>query len=174
MLLPEDFPAKTLAGQDKRKELLKEQEVLYGGKCADLLAYIDQNTSLLKMSQLSLLEILEDGSPNFCQTWPPSGMMQNGTVYRLPTLGRATAGSVSGLLPTPLKSDGHSPSLRGILRCDETWQMICSLPQMFKALNLGLQGREKNTKVCMVNPAVTEKMMGFPIGWTELPDAEMQ
>lgn len=174
MLLPEDSPAKTFQQLGLERELLMEKEVPYGGKCYDLLASYDQNTQSLKMSQACLLENLDDGLPSYCQTWPPSGMMQNGIVYRLPTLGRATAASVSGLLPTPVKSDGHSPSLKGTLRSDETWEMFCSITQTLKALYHGLKEREKNTKVCVVNPSVTEKMMGYLIGWTELPDAETQ
>lgn len=167
MLLPEDSPAKTYQRQDKERELLMEKEALYGGRCYDLLASYDQNTCSLKMSQACLVEMVADGFQNSCQTWPPSGMMQNGIVYQLPTLGQATSANVFGLLPTPTKSDGSSPSLKKSLRKEETWESNSSLTAVFLRYFLGLKGKEKVSGTFVINPCITEIMMGYPIGWTE-------
>lgn len=172
MLLPEDFPAKTSHLPAKKKELSTEKEAAYGGICLDLLATFDPNTCSLKMSQGWLLEMMEDGSQSSCQTWPPSGLMLNGTVYRLPTLGGGMKGKEYGLLPTPVKSDGSEPSLKQFLRKEETWEDNSSLTATFRGLFHGLKGKQKVSGVYVVNPCVTEMMMGYPIGWTELPAAE--
>lgn len=55
-----------------------------------------------KTCQLSLLEGLEP----FSETWPKSGLMRNGTAYRLVPLARLTDENASGLLPTPVASNG--------------------------------------------------------------------
>lgn len=47
------------------------------------------------------------GLEAFSLDWPRSGMMQNGTVYRLHNLGRPITEIGSGLWPTPQASDGR-------------------------------------------------------------------
>ena len=68
----------------------------------------------LKTSQLSLLEGLEP----FSETWPKSGLMRNGTAYRLQPLVRRTDENESGLWRTP---SAREPGIRvEMLTCSET------------------------------------------------------
>lgn len=72
------------------------------GKSSESLALFDQNSSTWRMSQQSLLT----DSEQFSGTWPRSGMLVNGRVYELPTVGprmRETDGGV--FFPTPTSHD---------------------------------------------------------------------
>ena len=72
-----------------------------GGSTPVWLASYDLATSSWRTSQRCLVEGLE----KFSETWPRSGMTQNGTAYQLPTLAPLTNGIASGLLPTPCASE---------------------------------------------------------------------
>ena len=49
---------------------------------------------------------LFSGLPDvYSETWPASGLTQNGRLYELPTLGRHTSGPGCSLLPTPTARD---------------------------------------------------------------------
>ena len=95
-----DSPAKTYQPQARESDLMAKDPV-YTGKCCELLASVCPDTQFLKTSQDSFLETKENGSQSFSMTWPRSGLMRNGTVSRLQTLGRTTTEIGSGLLPTP-------------------------------------------------------------------------
>lgn len=69
----------------------------YGRSTPELLARLDRDSSSWRTSQLSLL----GGLTEFSETWPRSGLMRNGTAYRLPPLVPLTDATESGLLPTP-------------------------------------------------------------------------
>src|SRR5262245_57432399 len=75
----------------------------YGPSSPDLLASYDLATSSWRTSQRCLLE----GLAEYSETWPRSGMMRNGTAYRLPPLVPLTAETASGssAIPTPVRSD---------------------------------------------------------------------
>ena len=62
----------------------------------------DQNTYCWKTSQLSLFGGLE----TFSESWPRSGMMQNGIAYRRPPLVRLTDVTGCLLWPTPTAMTG--------------------------------------------------------------------
>lgn len=68
-----------------------------GGMSRDSFARYDPATSSWRTSQRCFLEDWQ----TFSATWPRSGMMRNGTAYRLPPLARVTDEIGSGLLPTP-------------------------------------------------------------------------
>ena len=130
----------------------------YGLKSQDLLARYDPKLSSWKTSQLSLVE----GLTEFSQTWPRSGMMRNGIAYRLPTLVRDKFGTEFGLWPTPNASaykGGRLSPRRGVKNPEKNnWQDFCSLV-------LGHRYPE---------PEITEQVMGFPTGWTEIKPLETQ
>mgnify|MGYP003633224157 CR=1 FL=1 len=109
MLFAGDSPVKTCQ-LPENKQGLRGTEVRYTAKCLELLASVCHRTQFLKTSQDSLLEILAGGSLNFSMTWPRSGTMLNGIVYRLPTLAHRTIGTEYGLLPTLGKSEGKGAS----------------------------------------------------------------
>jgi len=90
-----------------------------------------------------------DGSlAPFSETWPRAGMTRNGTAYRLPPSAPLTAEIESGSWPT-LDASPHKYRFRGS-------------SQQSKSLN-GIHGGQ-------LNPLWAEWLMGYPLGWTGLPD----
>jgi hypothetical protein len=76
-------------------------------KSSVLLAHFDLQSSSWKTPQTCLLEIGVAGLDTFSESWPRSGLMRNGTLYRLPDLVPRTSANVSGsLLPTPVARSG--------------------------------------------------------------------
>lgn len=104
MLSQEDSLVRTSHWQENARELV-EKGLDYGANVIALLAKYNQSTHCLKMSQISLLETMEGGLKESYQTWPRSGMMQNGTVYELKPFD-PIQGIEFGLWPTPQKFDG--------------------------------------------------------------------
>ena len=101
-----------------------EKNRVFGTKCLESFASYDRESSSWKTFQLSLF----GGLAPFLETFPQSGMMRNGVLYRLRTLEPCTcedAGSVwrinpacqttDGLLPTPTKlhSERKKPHAQG-------------------------------------------------------------
>lgn len=70
-----------------------------GVNMLDLLAKYDPATQSLKTSPH--LDTKKKAFTESSLTWPRSGMMRNGIVYRLPPLVRLTKGAGSGLWHTP-------------------------------------------------------------------------
>lgn len=73
----------------------------YGSSTPDLLASYDPATSLWRTSQACLLEEWA----TYSGSWPRSGMMRNGMVYRLPPLVPLTDVTASGSWATPQAHD---------------------------------------------------------------------
>ena len=160
-------PAKTYQAQDRGPELLAKG-LGYGERCLDLCATFDQSTQSLKMLQGCFLEKMGDGLTGFSQTWPRQGSIWNGNVYRHPQSALRTSEIEYTVLPTPTKMDGYAYSLKQTLRSKETWETISGLTGLVVARVLGLTGKQKQKKKYLVNPLLLEKMMGFPVGWTEI------
>lgn len=121
------------------------------------LANLDPNSFAWKTSQTFLSENGEIGLQPFCGTWPASGMTRNGSSFRRIGWERHTLEPVSGLLPTPTKSDAtawHSDLIR------------------FDSLSVELRKRFGHPSY--PHPRFVEWMMGFPIGWTDLQHSETQ
>jgi hypothetical protein len=88
------FHAKTFLPQEKVQELtVSGQEC--GKKWQGSFAKYDQNLSLWKTAQCSLIEELTE----FLQTWPTWGSMRNGECWERQTLGLNTTEREFGLLP---------------------------------------------------------------------------
>lgn len=148
-----DSPAKTSVLR-VNKSAFKANDQAYTGKCLESLASVCHDTQFLKTLQGSLLESRGGGSDNFSMTWPRSGSMQNGIVYRLPNLARTTTEIGSGLLPTPTCSDAKgSPRSRTIYNNKSN---LCEVL------------RVQETDSIYPNPRFVEQMMGFPVGHTDL------
>jgi len=151
----EDFPAKMLVLQVVER-VLTAHAAGCGHTTPDWLANFDQKSSSWRTSQLSL-----DGDlAEFSETWPRSGMMLNGTAYRLPTLVPDSFGTECGLWPTPnataFKGGRQSPRL-GVKNPERNnWQDWCSL----------VLGQRYPV------PETAEQVMGFPVGFTETSNSE--
>ena len=98
--------ARTSAWPAKAQELT-ESAPACGDTWRGSLARFDPATSSWRTAQHSLLEDLGESSV----IWPRSGMTANGQCWELPTLGRRTSGTGSGLsVPTPCATEtGEDP-----------------------------------------------------------------
>ncbi len=94
--------AQTLALPENKQGLALRQEAASTVKSSALVAWFDQGSSTWKTSQQSLIT---DSEP-YSQTLPVSGMLANGRLYELPTVGRLTKGTDGGVcFPTPTSHD---------------------------------------------------------------------
>lgn len=148
--LVEDFRVKTSVLPENVK-VLRESAPGCGVRCTELYGKLDLNTSSLKIRQLSLFPV----SNKSYATFPKSGMMRNGSVYRAPTLEYNRVGSDYIVLPTPTKSTANgacknryfgSPTYRG---------------------NIHEYIRDGEQDSQYPHPDLLESLMGFPTGWTE-------
>lgn len=153
-LLVEDFRAKTSVLPES-VQVLKESVPGYGVRCLELLGRLDPVTSSLKTLQPSLFEDLNTSYATF----PKSGFMQNGNVYRTTLLDTHIGGRGFTLLPTPTRSDSKST--------------YASMAALNRYLESGHQIRvsdilaHKGFLKCQ-RVAILEMVMGFPIGYTGL------
>jgi hypothetical protein len=177
-----DSHAKTSALQEKVPDS-QESGLVFGTSLQGSFAKCDRDGSLWRTSERSLLE---DSEP-YSQTWPTSGLMRNGTAYRLVPLVPRTAGKESGLLPTPNRWDAQrgaesrqtkrnrrsgGVNLREAIK---TWPT----PTVQDASNNGGPSQYKRNSLPLnaaaggaLNPTWVEWLMGFPAGWTDLGDLE--
>lgn len=151
----EDFPAKMLASQAVERVLLAH-EADCGPSSPDWLASFDHGSSSWRTSQ----HCLDGELAEFSETWPRSGMMRNGTAYRLPTLVPDNFGTECGLWPTPnataFKGGRQSPR-RGVKNPERNnWQDWCSL----------VLGQRYPV------PETAEQVMGYPEGYTATSSSE--
>lgn len=91
--------AKTCPLQESKPESMVNAPA-YGQSSPELLASFDPDTRSLRTSQLSLLETEAGGLTEYSSTWPKSGLMRNGTAYRLQRLVPHTGGTGFGSSPT--------------------------------------------------------------------------
>lgn len=100
----------------------------------------------------------------FSQTWPRSGMMQSGIAYQLQQLVPNTIGIESGLLPTPIKTDGFTINQFSV---QSQLQTECNGYQPRFWARLAAEGQSL-TEICQTY----ESMMGFPKRHTDLEPSE--
>lgn len=115
----------------------------------------------LDMSLLKTLNNSRDaGLIAYYATLPASGMMRNGSVFRLASSGPGTCASGLGYLPTPMFGDG-----RAYYVCSRESALRCMSGHSIKpwmAVAIISSGLPKG----MANPAFSEIMMGLPVGFT--------
>ena len=160
----EAFHAKILAARESKPGLEKEPEADYGLIACGLLARYDRNSHSLRTSQTCLVAQAAneaDGLALFSQTWPARGMMRNGQIYQLPTLGPGIGGAECGYLPTPTKSADSKGSPKNRYFGSSTCQS-----------NLREHLRNGPDDPVYPNPLFVEGMMGFPMYHTDLPPSE--
>jgi len=135
----------------------RESAAAFFGRSSGVLARFDPPSSSWRTSQLSLNE----EETRWSEPLPRSGMIVGGEFYRLTTWERRTKGSGGGvLLPTLVargwkNSQGKTPFGRSAK----------NLPSVLYWKH-GIKGPLK--------PSGAEVFMGYPVGWTELKDSEMQ
>lgn len=163
-LSAEVFPAKICQSRESAPELTGTVAA-YGQNTPVLLASWDRKSLSWRTSQTCLVAQATReaaGLAEFSATWPRSGMMRNGIVYRLPTLVSGTFGTEFGLWPTPNATaykGGRTSPRRGKANPEKNnWQDFCSL----------VLGQRYPV------PETAEQVMGFPTGHTEICPSEMQ
>lgn len=168
MSLPQDSHAKMSAKLDKARGYSTKnppekpstaQDSL--GRLYEPFAWYDRGSSCWRTWQQSLTEVWEE----FSEPWPPAGMMHNGIAY-------LRAGSVGGICekdstpwPTPTASDYKGASSG----CRKIRDKEISMLRYF----LHFHFAKPHQKTSYPNPSLLEKMMGYPIGHTELKDLAM-
>ena len=91
-----DFHVSHFQLPESKKE--KTTQEICGPKLSVPFAWYDPDTSTVRTSQASLLQ---DTCPEYSQTWPKQGMMQDGKFWVLTMLGPDTKGNGCGYWPTP-------------------------------------------------------------------------
>lgn len=165
-----------------------------GRQCLKPSLFSDHDGSSLKMLRDSLLGMTDWYSKQCVLTWKEKITKSNRLLYRLAPSTRRTGGIGYGLLPTVVANDDNkSPEAHlamktrmkgGPRKTITSLQVkIKSLLPTPKAQNANASGPSRTgcredlqTKVgklrgkkLRLQPAMTEWMMGFPDGWTELP-----
>ena len=102
------FHAKTSPPLEKGKELM-ENEAECGEKWRGSFTKYDQDSSLWKTHQCSLLGDLEE----FSETWPQWGLMRNGECWERQTLAHLTKETEFGFVPNGVDYF-HTPNTTGL------------------------------------------------------------
>lgn len=157
------FRARTSATAGPRLES-KAPGAGSGDRWPESLARFDHATSSWRTSQRCLVE----GWGTFSDPWPRWGSMRDGECWELPMSVGSSRGSGYGLWPTLKASDGDQYSRnsayfkrRRLIAPDLPVIVGLSTPPT----PMGFYGR--------LNPAWTEWLMGWPIGWTESGQSAM-
>lgn len=184
------FHVKTSAAQEK--ELDSTVNVRDSGwKWRESFAKYSHASRSWKIRQCSLLE----GLDAFSETWPRWGMMRDGELCPLKTPVLHTDENGSGYLPTPVKYDatpgGPNNHYHGLGHMAKTG----TFPTPRKSDGKGATSQQAKAKAKakargftpnlpeeiasqqadggQLNPMWVEWLMGWPIGWTDLQELEM-
>ena len=149
-----DSLARISASTEKEKGL-PESDPDCGPRWQESFARYNQSLRSWKIHQLLLFEDLELSSV----IWPKWGSMRNGAAYRQPTLVRRTEENESGSLPTP--------------RCHDAKKMYLAEMKRNSPCLAALVMFDGQPDCGVINPAYSEHVMGWIIGWTDLKPLEM-
>ena len=156
---PEAFLASHSVTLDEEKE--RQMTATSGQKCLQSLRTSDQTGSSLRMFEDSLLGTTAWFSKQCALTWKAKVTKSGRTLFQLAAKVRPTDENESGLLPTARAQEPSRTSL-GYGDC------LNDIVKGNKDKNIPPIGNETGEKL-RLQPAMTEWMMGFPEGWTELP-----
>ena len=151
------FRARTLVVQEKEPDST-EKEADYGEKWRESLAKYDHVTHSWKTAQCLLFVV----GGELLQTLPAWGMTRNGELYpqKMPAL--RTKESGCGLWhPTPTKDDHKGATSKAMIKKGQSY------------LKYWLHARSPIASTTYPNPTFLERVMGWPIGWTELKPLAM-
>ena len=151
------FHAKT-SQQQGEAQGLTESDQECGEKWLASFVKFDPDTHSWRTHQCSLLGDLE----LFSETWPQWGLMRDGECWEQQMLEQTIRGTESGLSerwPTPVTSDASGAGRVGPRKNGN----ISSLKDYLS----------KWHKMAYPPVNITEYMMGWPLGWTDLKPLEM-
>lgn len=162
----EDSLAKMLVSQIQKEKELKEAEVVFGLKCTELLARLCPNTFLLKTPQCSLLAEEQE----LLAILPRWGMIVDGVLWEVATPIVLCGEIESGYLPAAVASDGkHHGKEKWITNSRLKRKSLGKSPPTEK-ITYAYYEAGIPTKYF---PEISEDVMNFPIGWTDLLPLEM-
>lgn len=126
-------------------------------------ANYDQNSQSWKTSGPSLSgEWIQ-----FSGRFPKSGMMRNGRTYGPATWERPTAGSASGLLPTPIAGDSSGKGrMWSTPTANDAKNSITESQRGRGTLTANMVEIGEGVNGGKLNPPWVEWLMGYPIEWT--------
>lgn len=160
------FLAKTSQLQTQKAEVLMVSEVDYGVKCVELLAKYDQNTFLWKTAQCLLFEV-ESESLRILPKW---GMTANGELWEVAIPKALCEETECGYLPATVASDGkHHGKEKWITNSRAKRKANGKSPPTEK-ITYAYYESGIQTKYF---PEISEDVMHWPIGWTDLLPLEM-
>jgi hypothetical protein len=154
-LFAEDSLAKTLALETVMEPGSQENEADYGKKWQGSLAKYDPNTHSWRTHQCLLFE----ESTESLEIFPNWGIMQNGELWELAMLEGIINDYEFGLsqtYPTPTRRDTQGP--RGKAAQARKGNPMDTLPNVVGGVP---------------HPHLSEWLLGWPIGWTDLKPLEM-
>ena len=146
---------------------LTENEVDYGKRWGGLLARLDQDSSLWRIPQCSLIT----DSTECLQTFPNWGLMRDGVLWEQTPLAHPIEGNDFGWWPTPVASDYMTGQTNGIAYTGKRFVRTSQKTGTEFGAKLTSAYRLMTGKHLPAN--FSEWMMGWPQDWTELKPVEM-
>jgi hypothetical protein len=159
-LYREAFLVRTYQPQEKVQELT-ENAAECGEKWRASFTKYDLDSSSWKTHQCSLLGDLDE----FLETWPQWGLMRDGECWEQTPLEPSTDGKEFGFWGTPTTSQDFKP-VRKLAPSEANGKHGTILVGSIGKEHPHLIGR-------YLKPLVTEYLMGWPLGWTDLKPLEM-
>jgi hypothetical protein len=155
------FHVQTSVPPKKAQKDLMAKPLGCGEKWRGWLAKFDQDSYSWKTAQCSFLE----DSIGCLATLPRSGMTRDGLLWDAPNLEQNTKEIASGLWGTPTTSQDFKP-VRKLAPSEANGTHGTIL--------VGSIGKEHPHLIGQyLKPSVTEWLMGWPLGWTDLKPLEM-
>ena len=188
---PEDFPASHSLKLDEEKE--RQMTVTSGRQCLSASLFIVHDGSSLKMLRDSLLGTRAWFSRQCVLTWKRKDTKYSRLLYQLAPSARHIGEIGSGLLPTARAGNpGSRPNKKGGKILAEEISKMLPTPRA-KDYEGGVEyapggiitrknGVRHGAKIkdvlgtetgLKLHPNFVEWMMGFPEGWTEIPDSKL-
>lgn len=157
----EDFRAKICQPQEQ-VQVLTEKEVDYGKRWGGLLAKLDQDSSLWRIPQCSLIT----DSTECLQTFPNWGLMRDGVLWEQISLAHPIEGNDFGWWPTPVATDYMTGQTNGITYTGKRFVRTSQKTGTEFGAKLTSAYRLMTGNHLPAN--FSEWMMGWPQDWTEL------
>ena len=163
-------PVKTSANQDPKKGLKRTPDRAYSSRSSDSFASADPVTSYWKTSQLCFLATEVATWEQYSGSFPKSGTMRSGKLFRQTHWGPITSEKDCGLLPTPTASDNVYRKGTNIRTCKKGGFYLKTTQKEKSAARLTSVLDYLNRPDLATSPTFREEMMGYPEGWTCVND----
>lgn len=138
----------------------------FGRRSCDSFVWFDRDSSSWKTWQLCLI----GGWEEFSEIWPRAGLMRNGECSARPISHYPIKEIGYSLWPTPSASDGLRAKF-SLPQLQKTFARLASEWLTGPAQGNLSEHFAAECDSCLM-PEFSEWVMGFPVGWTDLGDAE--